>query len=49
VGHAIASLLGSNPKQQMDEDLVRLKSLIEQGETTAHGEKVRREDVERSG
>lgn len=40
IGHSVASLFGRNPKQQMDQDLARLKSLIEQGETTAEGAKV---------
>ena len=40
IGHAIASLFGSDPKQAMDDDLVRLKSLLEHGKTTAHGETV---------
>jgi uncharacterized membrane protein len=31
VGHAVATLLGSNPKKQMDEDLLRMKTLIETG------------------
>ncbi|OWW21398.1 SRPBCC family protein [Noviherbaspirillum denitrificans] len=31
IGHAIASLFGSNPKQEMDEDLARMKSYIETG------------------
>ncbi len=31
LGHAIASLLGSDPKQQMDDDLARMKTFIEQG------------------
>jgi uncharacterized membrane protein len=30
-GHAVASLLGSNPKKQLDDDLLRLKSLVEAG------------------
>jgi len=30
-GHAIASLLGSDPKQQMDDDLARMKTFIERG------------------
>ncbi|MGH7277248.1 MAG: SRPBCC family protein, partial [Candidatus Rokuibacteriota bacterium] len=42
LGHAIAALLGSDPKRQMDDDLVRFKSLIEVGKTTAHGETVHR-------
>ena len=30
-GHAVAVLLGSDPKRQMDEDLMRMKSFIETG------------------
>ncbi|HEY3246485.1 MAG TPA: SRPBCC family protein [Phycisphaerae bacterium] len=46
LGHAIATLFGSDPKRAMDEDLVRFKSLIEQGHTRAHGERVTREEIE---
>lgn len=46
VGHGVATLLGSNPKQQMDQDLVRFKSLIEDGKTTAAGKTVTRSEVE---
>jgi uncharacterized membrane protein len=45
IGHAIASFFGFDPKSGMDEDLVRFKSLIEQGKTSAHGHTVRREDL----
>lgn len=45
VGHAVARLLGSDPKQAMDDDMVRLKSLIEDGRATAHGNTVDKEDV----
>ena len=31
LGHAVASLLGRDPKRQMDEDLARMKSLVERG------------------
>jgi uncharacterized membrane protein len=31
MGHAVAALLGSDPKRQMDEDLMRVKTLIETG------------------
>ena len=41
IGHALAVLLGTSPKQCMDEDLVRLQSLFERGKTTAHGREVR--------
>jgi uncharacterized membrane protein len=44
-GHAVASLFGADPKREMDDDLVRLKSLLEYGKTRAHGETVWREDV----
>jgi uncharacterized membrane protein len=44
-GHAIASLLGSDPKRAMDDDLVRLKSLLEEGKTRAAGEEVHLEEV----
>ena len=33
VGHAIAKLLGDDPKRQLDDDLVRMKSFIETGKT----------------
>jgi uncharacterized membrane protein len=45
VGHAVARLLGADPKKAMDEDLVRFKSLVEKGKTTAAGREVRREEV----
>ena len=35
LGHAIASLFASNPKQEMDEDLVRMKAYIETGNLPA--------------
>ena len=44
-GHAIASLLGTDPKRAMDEDLVRLKSLLEDGKTRTAGDEVRLEEV----
>ena len=31
VGHVIASLLGSDPKSQLDDDLMRMKSYLETG------------------
>jgi uncharacterized membrane protein len=45
LGHVVAWLLGDDPKQALDEDLVRVKSLIEQGHTTVDGEDVRREEL----
>jgi uncharacterized membrane protein len=31
LGHAVASLFGADPKRQMDQDLMRMKSMIETG------------------
>jgi uncharacterized membrane protein len=31
IGHVVATLLGSNPKQEMDADLVRMKTFVEAG------------------
>lgn len=47
VGHAVATLFGKDPKTAMDEDLARLKSLIEEGKATAEGREVTREEVAR--
>jgi uncharacterized membrane protein len=43
-GHAIATLLGAHPKKQLDDDLLRFKSLMEHGKATGH-ETVRIEDL----
>ena len=40
VGHAIATLLGMNPRQQMDDDLKRCRSLLEEGAAQRGGETV---------
>lgn len=45
IGHAFARLFGAGPKQVLDEDLVRAKSLFEHGKTRAHGETVRRDEI----
>ncbi|HXV44731.1 MAG TPA: SRPBCC family protein [Anaerolineae bacterium] len=45
IGHTLASLFGSNPKQVMDQDLVRFKSLLEQGKTSANGQTVTRQEM----
>lgn len=45
VGHAIASLFGADPKRAMDEDMVRLKSLLEEGKTRVGGEPVQLDEV----
>jgi uncharacterized membrane protein len=31
IGHLVATVLGSNPKQEMDEDLVRMRTFVETG------------------
>ena len=46
LGHAVASFFGANPKREIDDDMARLKSLLEVGKTRAHGESVYIEDVE---
>jgi uncharacterized membrane protein len=45
LGHAVAALFGADPKRAMDEDLVRLKSLIEDGKTSTAGQTVTRAEV----
>jgi uncharacterized membrane protein len=44
IGHAFAKLLGADPKKQMDDDLLRFKSLMELGKATGH-ETVRRDEL----
>ncbi len=47
VGHLVASLFGVDPKQEMDDDFVRLKSLLEQGKTRSRtGEVVTLDQME---
>jgi uncharacterized membrane protein len=45
LGHAVASLFGTDPKRAMDEDMVRLKSLLEEGKTRAYGEPVGLDEI----
>ena len=35
LGHAVAQLFGVDPRQAMNEDLIRLKSLLEDGQTSS--------------
>lgn len=49
LGHAVASLLGADPKSRMDEDLVRFKALLEEGRTRAHGHQIAREELSGPG
>lgn len=46
IGHAVARLFGADPKSEMDEDLERLKTLLETGQTKVGGETVTRGQVE---
>jgi uncharacterized membrane protein len=48
LGHAVASFMGANPKQSMDEDLLRFKSLIERGQVGTDSGTVTREEVQQS-
>jgi uncharacterized membrane protein len=46
LGHFAASLFGADPRSEMDDDLIRMKGLIEQGSTHAPGKgQVARQDV----
>lgn len=45
LGHALVTALGANPKRQLDDDLVRFKSLLEKGKATGRAERVTKEQV----
>jgi uncharacterized membrane protein len=45
LGHLVAAIFGMDPKHAMDEDLVRLKSLLEQGKTRVAGHTVTRDQA----
>jgi uncharacterized membrane protein len=45
LGHAVAALLGLDPKNAMDQDLVRLKSLFEEGKSRVHAHEVTRSEL----
>ncbi len=46
MGHAFARALGADPKSRMDDDLLRLKSLLEDGAVTGRFGRVMREELE---
>jgi uncharacterized membrane protein len=46
LGHVVAKLFGADPKSELDDDLVRLKSLIEYGKASVGRATVTREDVD---
>jgi uncharacterized membrane protein len=45
IGHSVASLFGVDPRTAMDEDMVRLKSLLEEGKASAGEGQVRLEEL----
>ena len=45
VGNALARLLGWDPKARIDDDLIRMKGLLEDGHTRAHGERINARDL----
>lgn len=45
VGHGIAALLGADPKKQLDDDMLRFKSLVEQGKATGREQTVTRQEL----
>lgn len=45
MGHAVASIFGTDPRRLLDEDMVRFKSLMEEGRTSVRGRTVEREEV----
>ncbi len=45
LGHVLASIFGHDPKAVLDQDLARMKSLLEVGRTRAHGERVTRDQI----
>jgi uncharacterized membrane protein len=49
IGEAVAACFGSHPKRQIDDDMLRFKSLLETGRTRAGRNRVRLEDVQGGG
>lgn len=45
IGHSFAKLLGANPKKQLDDDLIRFKSLLENGKARGREGTVTRDDL----
>ena len=44
-GRLVGKLLGADPRRAMNDDLLRLKALLEVGKTTVHGEKITRDEL----
>ena len=49
LGHAVASLIGADPRSRMDDDLARFKSLLEEGRIRLHGHQIAREELSGPG
>jgi uncharacterized membrane protein len=49
LGHGLAKLLGSDPRKQMDDDMLRFKSLLEQGKATGRAGAVTRAEIAAEG
>jgi uncharacterized membrane protein len=49
LGHAVAALFGADPKKQLDDDLLRFKSLVEVGRATGRDETVTRASLDAGG
>jgi uncharacterized membrane protein len=45
VGHEIAKLLGADPKHELDEDMLRFKSLLERGKATGRNGPVTKDEL----
>jgi uncharacterized membrane protein len=45
LGHEVTRLLGADPKHELDEDMLRLKTLLEQGKTTGRAGVVTLEEL----
>ena len=45
LGHTVAKLLGWDPKSRMNEDLIRMKGLLERGHTRAHHARITLGDI----
>jgi uncharacterized membrane protein len=45
IGHAIAKLFGADPRRELDDDMLRFKSLLERGKVTGRAGMVTREEI----
>jgi uncharacterized membrane protein len=49
LGHALASLLGLDPKSAMDQDIIQLKALFEQGKAKVDGHEFVKSELKSEG